>query len=273
MPDVNEPTDWEKRYKDTQTDYTRATQELAEHRRKMEQGELVDRGSYESHVKDWASKNPDAAREWLGLQGQPAASQEPAGADAGRRTGGFSSIDDEVQAHGDEAFDPQSEVYKRLLRKYCEDGVLQAYHRRYGRDVLAATEIPGKLTTLEKGLEETRAQLQEALERAKRAEEYSIAGFNKSRILEDPRLKDIQEIQQKLEKDPNYWFEVREKMKLAEKVPSSPVPAPEKLAEQVQHAQGTPAGSGPASGSADSPATDPFDAAVQFAEAQLAGAR
>lgn len=270
---------YEKRYKDLQSTYTQTTQELADLRRRIEAGEILERDKRDAEILEWAKTKPDEAREWLGWEqpkpnGNGRSSSSPLPVDA---------LMGDAVALGDRIFDPESEEHTQFKRQYGDEGLRQAGLRRYGKEIAEGAGISKELTEHNEILKSLRSELDQVKKVAERSNDYSVASWNQVQVLRDPTLGKIQELQQKLHKDPGYWRDIISRIEMLETpaktetqkaTPATPqAPSAEHVAAAIASAQAIPVGAGPHGGAPDSRTLDPFDRAVLEAREELTARR
>ena len=262
--------------KNTQAEYTRKMQRLADLERRMAEGEIVEKGAYDKFVVDWASKNPDEALDWLQLKNQ----QPSAGGSNGTQAESpFGEFDDSI-------FDNTSDAHKRFVQEHGEKGLRQAQFAKLAPELLEVTGIGRTISALQEQLKVSQDEIAALREQSEQAEKYSVAAFDKAQLLSDPRLVDVRKTITELQEDKNKWFDIVQKVKrvdeleaqlkeLQSKAPSpvQPVAAqsPEQVAARIEQASVVPQGAGSSPGDAISRSIDPFDAAVLKVRPDLAG--
>lgn len=273
---TTETTDWKAKYDELQPEFTRRSQQLAEIERQRRDGELVEKASYDEFVKKWANEDPAAAQDWLGWNQQPSAGGVEAGLGQNDRYG---EVDDSI-------YDPQSELSQSVVRRFGEEGLRQAQLSRMAPELLSATGLDRQVAELLERDKQREEELVALREQAQQAQQYAVSAYDKSSLLEDPRLKDVREIHKRLSEDKSQWFDVVQKIKRVDELEakikevearrgtSSAQPQPTESAEQaaarIDQAGVVPQGAGSGAGDVPSQALDPFDAAVLKADPAVA---
>ena len=286
MPEAEQATTGtksiEEQYRELQAEFTRRSQQLAEYDRAKAAGELVDKASYDEHVKKWANDHPDEAQDWLGWNSS--GNQQP-GAIGGQA--GF-QMNDPLMGFDDSIFDPQSESHQKFVREHGEKGLRQAQLSRLAPELLEATGLGRQVSELLERDKQREEELSALREQAQQAQKYAVSAFDKSNLLEKPALKDVRETIAALKENDKLWFDVVQKYKahddLAAKVkdleakltPQPPPPQPqsaqppEQLADRIDQASVVPQGAAGSQGGGPSQYADMFDYAVDKALGKVA---
>jgi hypothetical protein len=276
---ANDPSSWEARYKETQAELTRKAQQLAEIERQKAEGQLVEKASYDEWLVKWASENPEQALEVFPSLKQYASSSGGDASGGTARPGGSSTA-----ALDDAIFDQSSEAHQKFVQEHGQKGYRQALMSRMAPELLETTGLGKELTELREFKQSLQGELESLRERVAQSEKYSTSAFDQVQIAQDPRRKQIREIQEKLRADPNNWYDIVERLNKADAgatatpPPAAPAaaaqppqaPTPEQLADRISQASVVPQGAGSGSGGVPSQALDPFDAAVAKADPALA---
>lgn len=272
----------EERYRELQAEFTRRSQELAELRKKLENGELVDVNDYQERLRQWAQENPEDALAWLGIRSPEEAGTE----DSDRERGPASDTDLEgldLDAIPDDVFDPQSEVHKRLLRQYGERGLRRIMKLKYAEDLLKASPLGEQLRQMQEQLqalsERVEEQMSEINDRLEAARSYAEHAWSEIVAAKDPRVRTVQTLQEELRRDPQKWYQVAEawdaflsqskasgESGTAEASLRSGSEPAEALATRQQQAQATSEGGGAPSPAPAAGYLDPWERAVAEAK-------
>ena len=279
MAEINPATgkSWEDEARELKVVFTQKSQQLAEIERLKAEGQLVEKASYDEHVKNWARDNPAEALDWLQLQNQrPDASDVNGGAQTENPWSGF---DDSI-------FDPTSEAHKKFVQEHGDSGLRQAHLAKLAPELLRVTGLDRTIGGLQDELKMSRDEIAALREQSEQAHKYSVAAFDQGQLLADPRRADVRKLITDLEADKTKWFDIVQKIKRADELEeklrsieadkSTPAQAaaaqsPEQVAARIERASVVPQGAGSGPGDAISRSIDPFDAAVLKHAPQLAG--
>lgn len=287
MPEQQQVTsgaaDWEARYKELQADHTRKAQQIAEYERMRNEGQLIEKATYDDYLVKWASENPDAALEvFPALKDHVLRSGN--GAAGSKALGGTMNS---TGAFDDAIFDQSSEQYQKFVQEHGQKGYRQALLSKMAPELLESTGLGRELNELREFKQSYEAEREEMRERLDRAEKYALSSFDQVQLSQDPRRKQIRDLQEKLrETKGEAWYEVVEKLNKLEELakqqaapppaapaapdPQAQAPTPEQLANRIDQASVVPQGAGSGAGPVPSQAQDPFDAALAKADPALA---
>ncbi len=287
--------DFEDRYRELQAEFTRKSQELAELRRKIESGELVEANAFTEKLRQWAQENPDDALSWLGLQLPDSGSGEH---EAARDGGELPSVLDfdgiDPNDIPDDVFDPESELSKEITRRYGEEGLRRIMRMKYGQELLESSPLGHAVRSLEERLASIEEQMQERLsqveQRVDGVRKYAEAAWGEIVAAKDPRVEAVRTLQDELKQDQSKWLDLAEAWKAyrAQKAQqgtaegqgtggaeaqnlSGSAPA-DSVAARQSMAQASSEGVGPSSPGVPGGASDPWEMAVQLAKREREGA-
>jgi hypothetical protein len=260
--------------KDTQAEYTRKMQRLADLERQLAEGRLLDKETYDNYLVKWAGEDPDAALEVFGnLKQHVLESQRSSGGTARGGIPAGGEFDDSI-------LDQTSEAYQKFVQEHGQRGYRQAVMAKMAPELLEVAGINKEMAALRDFQKNYAAEREELLKRLEQAERYAISSFDQTQIAQDPRRQQIRDLQAKLkETNGEAWYEVIEAMNKLKELesktpaaaapvapavpdPTSQAPTPEQLAARINQTNVVPQGAGSGSGQMPSQALDPFDAAV-----------
>jgi hypothetical protein len=277
----NEQSDWESRYKDLQAELTRKSQQVAEVERMKKEGKLIEKDVYDDFLVKWASENPEAALDVFPSLKQYVASQGGSNGSTAR-TG-----NPNTGAFDDAIYDENSDAHRKFRQEHGDKGWRQALATKAAPDILEATGLKKEMDELREFKETFGSELEQLRQRVDQTEKYSVSAYDQVQISQDPRRKQIRDMQEKLKADPNHWYEIVDKFNKAADpvaaVPAQETPAapaasnqqpeatpPGQLAARIDQASVVPQGAGSGSGHVPSQAIDPLDAAIAKVDAALA---